>query len=127
MDPLLQRAALALLGLALISCRPPDVVASESSSTAGGTSTSGSATPTTGPQNSLPPTPTLQSPPDGATEQPLAISLCWNPVEDPDGDKLRYRIYVDDTLLTLSFRIVVVSEIRRASPWISRIRCRTPG
>ena len=113
----MQRAALALLGVAPISCRPPDVVAIESSTagitgttsttgtndandTTGTTGTNSNATPTTGPQDSLPPAPTLQSPADGATDQPLAISLCWNPVEDPDGEKLRYRIYIDDTILT---------------------------
>jgi hypothetical protein len=29
--------------------------------------------------------------------------------------------------LSVSFRIVVASQFRRASPWISRIRYRTPG
>ncbi|MCA9700569.1 MAG: hypothetical protein KC431_23790, partial [Myxococcales bacterium] len=27
-------------------------------------------------------------------------SLCWNPVEDPDGDPLRYRVFIDDIELT---------------------------
>ncbi len=43
-----------------------------------------------------PPTPTLASPADGATNVGAEVELCWNPVEDPDGDPVRYRVYVDD-------------------------------
>ena len=48
----------------------------------------------------LPPIPTLQSPEDGATELPLELELCWNLVEDPDGEPIRYRVYIDDTVLS---------------------------
>ena len=89
----------AALVLALTACRPPDAV-SEETPPATTTSVGSTTTPTTGPVDSLPPAPTLQSPQDGAVDQPLATSLCWNLVEDPDGDKLRYRIYIDETVLT---------------------------
>jgi hypothetical protein len=48
----------------------------------------------------LPPVPTLQSPADGATNVPLATELCWNLVDDPDGEPVRYRVTIDDTSLT---------------------------
>ena len=48
----------------------------------------------------LPPAPTLVSPSDGATELPISQSLCWTPVEDPEGEPLRYRVFIDDTQLT---------------------------
>lgn len=48
----------------------------------------------------LPPAPTLVSPLDGATEVPIETSLCWNLVEDPDGDPLRYRVFVNDAEVT---------------------------
>lgn len=57
-----------------------------------GTSTDADETSTPG---ELPPAPTLLSPLDGATEVPLETELCWTPVEDPDGDALRYRVRVD--------------------------------
>jgi hypothetical protein len=47
----------------------------------------------------LPPAPTLVSPSDAATELPLEIELCWNLVEDPDGEPVRYRVFIDDTVL----------------------------
>jgi hypothetical protein len=37
---------------------------------------------------------------DGATDVPLETELCWDLVEDPDGEPLRYRVFVDDTELT---------------------------
>jgi Lysyl oxidase len=43
----------------------------------------------------LPPTPMLVSPPDGATDVPLQTALCWSPVDDPDGEPVRYRVFVD--------------------------------
>ena len=97
-----QRRALACLGLALTACRPPDAVPDDTSTTAPGTTTTTTTTttPTTGTTDQLPPAPTLQSPADGATDLPLATTLCWNLVDDPDGDPLRYRIYIDDTVLT---------------------------
>ncbi len=46
--------------------------------------------------NHPPPTPVLTSPPDGAVDQPVDLELCWTPVEDPDGDPVRYRVFVND-------------------------------
>jgi hypothetical protein len=31
---------------------------------------------------------------------PLETALCWDLVEDPDGEPLRYRVFVDDTEVT---------------------------
>lgn len=107
MEPSSQRRTLILLGLALTTCRPPDAVSSDTSSSSTSTSatttttpTTTTITPTTGATDNLPPAPTLASPQDGVTDQPLATTLCWNPVVDPDGDPLRYRIYIDDLVLT---------------------------
>jgi hypothetical protein len=47
----------------------------------------------------LPPTPTLASPLDGAGGLQLETELCWNLVEDPDGEQVRYRVFIDDTVL----------------------------
>lgn len=54
---------------------------------------------TTG-QDALPPTPALVSPLNGATEVPVQTELCWTPVEDPEGEAVRYRVFVDDIELT---------------------------
>lgn len=63
------------------------------------TSSSSDSGGTTG-ADGLPPTPTLVSPADGATDVPIETELCWNPVEDPDGEPVRYRVFVDDIELT---------------------------
>jgi len=55
---------------------------------------------TTDTNDELPPVPVLMSPEDGAIELPLETSLCWLPVIDPDGDEVRYRVFVDDIELT---------------------------
>lgn len=55
---------------------------------------------TTAASDALPPAPTLVSPADGATDVPLETSLCWNLVDDPDGEPVRYRVFIDDTELT---------------------------
>lgn len=78
---------------------------SAATSTAATTSTTTSATSTgnvepTSATDTLPPAPTLSSPDDGATDVPVVSELCWNLVDDPDGDPLRYRVFVDDTELT---------------------------
>ena len=72
--------------------------ASDASETDTNTDTSESESESGGDQ--LPPIPTLLSPSDGASEQPLEIELCWNPVEDPDGEPLRYRVFIDGTSLS---------------------------
>lgn len=43
-----------------------------------------------------PPTPILVSPTDAALDIEPTSSLCWEPVEDPNGDEVRYRVFVDD-------------------------------
>ncbi len=62
-------------------------------------STSSGATETTG-ADALPPTPTLVSPADGAIDVPVQTELCWALVDDPDGEPVRYRVFVDDIELT---------------------------
>ncbi len=47
-----------------------------------------------------PPVPMLLTPQDGATEVALQTELCWNPVADPEGEAVRYRVFVDDLELT---------------------------
>jgi hypothetical protein len=46
-----------------------------------------------------PSAPTLLSPRDGASELPADTALCWNPSTDPEGDALRYRVFVDGNSL----------------------------
>jgi len=67
---------------------------SSSADASSGASESGEGTP--GP---LPSVPTLQSPADGAVDQPVELELCWNLVED-HGEPLRYRVFIDDAALT---------------------------
>jgi hypothetical protein len=54
----------------------------------------------TGNTDTRPPPPVLLSPADGATDVSTAVELCWQPVIDPDGEPVRYRVFVDDTELT---------------------------
>ncbi|KIG19482.1 Lysyl oxidase [Enhygromyxa salina] len=82
---------------------PTDLDGSSGGSDTGTTSgddndTSGTAT-DTGPDE-LPPAPTLSSPSDGATQLPIETELCWNLVDDPEGEPLRYRVFIDDTVLS---------------------------
>ena len=73
---------------------------STSTTTSNPTSTDATNVGSTMPMDTLPPAPTLASPADGATDVPLATELCWNLVQDPDGEPLRYRVFVDDIELT---------------------------
>jgi len=59
------------------------------------TSSSSGASETTAGTDALPPAPTLVSPPNGATAIPVQTELCWDPVDDPDGEPVRYRVFVD--------------------------------
>ena len=43
----------------------------------------------------VPPEPDLVSPADNEGDLPIETELCWEPVEDPDGDEVRYRVFVD--------------------------------
>lgn len=47
-----------------------------------------------------PPTPEIVSPADGDVDVPIATELCWSLVEDPEGNRLRYRVWLDDIELT---------------------------
>jgi hypothetical protein len=47
-----------------------------------------------------PPVPMLLTPQDGAIDVDLQTTLCWNPVADPEGEAVRYRVFVDDLELT---------------------------
>ncbi|MBC8067883.1 MAG: hypothetical protein IAG13_06065 [Deltaproteobacteria bacterium] len=63
--------------------------------------TSAGSTETGGDPGAPPPTPTLVSPPNEAIDFPVeAAAVCWEPVEDPDGDPVKYKIYVDGIELT---------------------------
>lgn len=92
-------SALLLSALALTGC--PGGGGGGSGSTAG-SDTSGTegnpsgADTTEGTENQPPPMPTLVSPDNGAIEVPVQAELCWEPVVDPDGDPVRYRVFVDD-------------------------------
>lgn len=50
--------------------------------------------------DALPPAPALISPADSAAEVSTQVELCWSPVVDPDGEAVRYRVFVDETELT---------------------------
>ncbi|MCY1061645.1 lysyl oxidase family protein [Nannocystis sp. SCPEA4] len=107
--------SVALCGVAvLLACGREDVTTTQAASTSGtstgrestsgdvSTGTSSTGAPTTGPTgvDELPPAPFLVSPVDGATDVSTAIELCWKPVVDPEGEPVRYRVFVDDTELT---------------------------
>ena len=70
-----------------------------STSTTTSSTSSTAETGTTG-ADGLPPTPVLLSPLDGSLDEPVALELCWEPVVDPDGDAVRYRVFIDDIDLT---------------------------
>jgi hypothetical protein len=57
--------------------------------------TAGSAD-STGSDNQPPPTPLLTWPANGALDVPIEAQLCWGLVDDPEGDPVRYRVFVDD-------------------------------
>ncbi len=81
-----------MTGLWLLGCQPEP--------SAGASDTSSSGDSDTGTElGEPPPAPTLASPGDGAVEIPTTTSLCWNSVDDPDGDALGYRVWVDDVEL----------------------------
>jgi hypothetical protein len=93
-----------------VACKHDDAKSDSGSTSSSGTAddagtsataTSGATMAEGGDPGAPPPTPTLAMPTDGATEVPIAgTQLCWNLVEDPDGDPVRYRVFVDDIELT---------------------------
>ncbi len=68
--------------------------------TTAGATTTGEADTTGGDPGAPPPTPTLMAPADGAEDVATDAELCWSLVDDPDGDPVRYRVYVDGIELT---------------------------
>lgn len=89
-----------MLALALaLACRSPSSNEDTSESSTTGEASSSDDEEETG-ADQLPPIPTLHSPENGATEVSLETELCWNPVEDPESEPIRYRVVVDDMLLT---------------------------
>jgi hypothetical protein len=101
---LTRAGSIAFVLATLASCKdeaaPQDGSTSDTDATTGTTDTDPSTTTadpdtTTGGPGAAPPTPTLMSPVDGAEEIEIESELCWNLVEDPDGDPVRYRVYVD--------------------------------
>lgn len=80
----------------LVGCpNPPSADSDTGTSTEADSDTEADGETDTG-ANALPPSPTLASPADGASGLPIETDLCWNPVVDPDGDAVRYRVFVDD-------------------------------
>jgi hypothetical protein len=92
------------LGLLALACTRPQSSEETKSDTTGATTTSSTDTSDSGSEeetgtDELPPTPTLVSPSNGASGLELETPLCWNLVEDPDGEQVRYRVFIDDTVL----------------------------
>lgn len=78
---------------ALLGCNadpPGGETSSESESTSEGE---------TGEDNQPPAAPRLASPSDGAGEVAPLTELCWQAAEDPEGDALGYRVWVDEVEL----------------------------
>jgi hypothetical protein len=91
------------LGILALACTRPAASDTSESETSTSTTTPGtdeSASEEDSGTDELPPTPTLASPLDAATGLPLENELCWNLVEDPEGEPLRYRVFIDDTVLS---------------------------
>jgi hypothetical protein len=106
MAPSHRFVVLAALACLVSACRDETTPATDTDGTTGTTTTGSTtsetttSTETTGDPGEPPQTPVLVSPLDGAAE--IAIegeSLCWEPVEDPDGDPVRYHVWLDGILL----------------------------
>lgn len=102
------RAHVLLAALLLAACPAPSVGDDEASTSSEGEASSDALETSAGESETsgetgddmLPPAPTLASPSDGALALPLETTLCWNPVEDPEGEPLRYRVFVDELEIT---------------------------
>lgn len=97
-----QRAVATLVTLAGLTCGRPPATSEGSATTTASASASESAgeSSSTGPVDLPPPTPTLQSPVDGSVDRSTKLELCWQPVVDPEGEALRYRVFIDGAELT---------------------------
>jgi hypothetical protein len=92
---------LAVVGVGIVvgACRPTSA-GDEDGSDASSTGTQDETdTGDTGP-NQAPPAPALVSPPDQSEDVEIQTTLCWESVADPDGDPVRYRVFVDDVELS---------------------------
>src|SRR5690242_12718186 len=93
--------SIALVLAVLPACKdeatPQDGSTSDASTTTDPdpSTTTGDPDTTTGGPGAAPPAPTLMSPTNGAEDIEIESDLCWNLVEDPDGDPVRYKVYVD--------------------------------
>nr|MCH9682116.1 hypothetical protein [Deltaproteobacteria bacterium] len=85
---------LVLAAVALAACRD------DAGAGSGGTVSATAGTAGTGTQNQVLPTPNLVSPAAGAVDVPIETELCWDLVQDPDDDPVRYRVFVDGSELT---------------------------
>jgi hypothetical protein len=86
----------ALLAI-LSACQPPAATGDDSTSESG---TDSSGEDESGdPPNHAPSSPVLLSPSDAAIDLPIVTELCWTAAEDPDGDELGYRVWIDDVEL----------------------------
>ncbi|MFV8756764.1 lysyl oxidase family protein [Nannocystaceae bacterium ST9] len=104
------RRTLVGLALGLAACSGPPAADDEASSSESSGESSSESSDSLGEtsvddesdsgEDALPPAPTLASPADQAIAIPLSTELCWNPVEDPEGEPLRYRVFIDDLELT---------------------------
>jgi hypothetical protein len=90
------RRAFALLALAC-ACQPSASTDDESTSESGSDSSGEESGDT---PNHAPSPPSLLSPTDGTLDLPIVTELCWTAAEDPDGDELGYRVWIDDVELT---------------------------
>lgn len=97
-----RRSSFAVLGvLALAGCPGGGGGAGGTDETATGTETTAvDSADGTAAENQPPPVPQLLSPANGEVEVGAQTELCWSPVADPDGDPVRYRVFVDDIELT---------------------------
>lgn len=89
-----------LSALALTGCSADVGGGAGTTSGSSSSSSSSGSIDSTGSENLPPPMPMLMSPGDHAIDVPIEAELCWEPVNDPDGDPVRYRVFVDDTELT---------------------------
>ncbi|PRQ10203.1 lysyl oxidase family protein [Enhygromyxa salina] len=81
-----------VLGLLGVGCQPaPGAEADGGSSESAGD--------TDAPPNQAPAAPRLASPTHESLDVAVVSELCWDPANDPDGDELGYRVWVDDVEL----------------------------
>ncbi|WP_146155870.1 lysyl oxidase family protein [Enhygromyxa salina] len=88
------RPSSAWVGLALV-CLALSCQAQPADEGGGATGETTESAADAGEPNQAPAAPSLASPADQALEVPVVSELCWTPAEDPKGDELGYRVWVD--------------------------------